>query len=541
MLTVRDITKWFGDVKVLDKVNFTLNRGEAAGLIGPNGSGKTTLLRIITGQLAPDRGHVMLSPGSARIGYLAQALEFAPDATVGDVLATAEGEREAAEARLAHLAEVVAAATDRDLAAAMADYDRALAEFQALGGGARYADAAAVLAGLGMADVGHERLVASLSGGQKTRLGLARLLLSEPDLLLLDEPTNHLDIVALEWLETYLASYPGAVLIVSHDRTFLDRSVTRILALDDLTHTLKEYAGGYSDYALAVDRELDKHWAAYREQQERFRKLEGSIRRLSSQAKNIEGETIHFYWRRIAKDLARRAVVQKERLERMIDSEDAVEKPGLMWKMKLEFADTPRSGQDVLSVQDLCFGYGSNVLLDDVNVHLGLGERAVLIGPNGAGKTTLLRLIMGLLQPWTGVVRLGRGVKIGYMAQEQENLDPHSTPLQLIREAAPLDETEARSFLHYFLFAGDEVFVPIGQLSFGERSRLSLARLAVEGCNLLLLDEPVNHLDIPSRERFEQAIARFQGTVLAVVHDRYFIERLATAVWVLDGKKIRVD
>ncbi len=541
MLTVRDITKWFGDVKVLDKVNFTLNRGEAAGLIGPNGSGKTTLLRIVTGQLAPDRGHVMLSPGSARIGYLAQALEFAADATVSDVLATAEGEREAAEARLAHLAEAVAAATDRDLAAAMADYDRALAEFQALGGGARYADAAAVLAGLGMADVGHERLVASLSGGQKTRLGLARLLLSEPDLLLLDEPTNHLDIVALEWLETYLASYPGAVLIVSHDRTFLDRSVTRILALDDVTHMLKEYAGGYSDYALAVDRELDKQWAAYREQQERFRKLEGSIRRLSSQAKNIEGETIHFYWRRIAKDLARRAVVQKERLERMIDSEDAVEKPGLTWKMKLEFADTPRSGQDVLSIQDLCFGYDSHVLLDEVNLHLGLGERAVLIGPNGVGKTTLLKLITGSLQPWSGVVRVGRGVKIGYMAQEQENLDPRSTPLQLIREAAPLDETEARSFLHYFLFAGDEVFVPIGQLSFGERSRLSLARLAVEGCNLLLLDEPVNHLDIPSRERFEQAIARFQGTVLAVVHDRYFIERLATAVWVLEGKKIRVD
>jgi len=540
MLTVRDITKWFGDVKVLDRVNFTLNRGEAAGLIGPNGSGKTTLLRIITGRLAPDRGHVLLSPGSARIGYLAQALEFAADATVSDVLATADGEREAAEARLAHLAEVVAAATERDLPAAMADYDRALTEFQALGGGARYADAAAVLAGLGMADVSYERPVASLSGGQKTRLGLARLLLSEPDLLLLDEPTNHLDIVALEWLETYLAGYPGAVLIVSHDRAFLDRSVTSILALDDITHTLKEYAGGYSDYAMAVDRELDKQWAAYREQQERFRKLESSIRRLSSQAKNIEGETIHFYWRRIAKDLARRAVVQKERLERMIDREDAVDKPGLTWKMKLEFVDTPRSGQDVLHIQDLRFGYGSRVLLDGVNLHLSLGERAVLIGPNGAGKTTLLKLVMGLLQPWSGVVRLGRGVKIGYMAQEQENLDLQSTPLQLIRESAPLDETEARSFLHYFLFAGDEVFVPIGQLSFGERSRLSLARLAVEGCNLLLLDEPVNHLDIPSRERFEQAIARFQGTVLGVVHDRYFIERLATAVWVLDGEKVRV-
>ena len=561
MLTVRDISKWFGDVKVLDRINFTLNRGERAGLIGPNGSGKTTLLRIITGQLASDRGRVLLSPKTARIGYLAQALEFAPDALVGDVLAAVEcqdapcekgatfgARQEAAEARLARLAEAVAAATNGDLEVAMAEYDAALAAFQALGGSSRYADASAVLAGLGMADVAHDRLVSSLSGGQKTRLGLARLLLSEPDLLLLDEPTNHLDIVALEWLESYLGGYPGGVLIVSHDRAFLDRTVTRVLSLDDVTRTMKEYAGGYSDYAFVVDRELDKQWAAYREQQERFRKLETSIRRLSNQAKNIEGETIHFYWRRIAKDLARRAVVQKERLERMMDSEDALDKPGQTWKMKLEFTDTPRSGQDVLQVHDLRFGYGpasngaapaKGALLDDVNLHLGFGERAMLIGPNGTGKTTLLRLIMGQLKPWAGEIRLGRGVKVGYMAQEQENLDPEATPLSLIRRAAPLDETDARSFLHYFLFAGDEVFTPVGRLSFGERSRLSLALLAVQGCNFLLLDEPINHLDIPSRERFEQAITRFEGTVLAVVHDRYFIERLATRIWVMEGQTIR--
>lgn len=539
MLTVRDITHWFGDVNVLDRINFTLNRGESAGLIGPNGSGKTTLLRVITGQLKPDRGHVSLFPLSARAGYLAQALEFGPGATVGDVLAAAEGEREAAEARLARLAGEMATAAEDALPAAMAAYDRALAEFQALGGGGRYAHAAAVLAGLGMAEVTHDRLVDSLSGGQKTRLGLARLLLTEPDLLLLDEPTNHLDIVALEWLETYLAGYPGAVLIVSHDRAFLDRSVTRILALDDMTHTLREYAGGYSDYALAVDRALDKQWAAYREQQIRFRKLEGSIRRLSNQAKNIEGETIHFYWRRIAKDLARRAVVQKERLQRMMDDEDRIDRPGQTWKMKLEFVDAPRSGQSVLQIGELRFGYGARPLLDGVSLHLGYGERAVLIGPNGTGKTTLLRLILGQLQPWSGAVQLGRGVRVGYMAQEQENLLPEATPLELIRQAAPLDETEARSFLHYYLFAGDEVFVPVGRLSFGERSRLSLALLAVQGCNFLLLDEPVNHLDIPSRERFEQAMARFRGTVLAVVHDRYFIERLATVVWVLEGQTVR--
>ena len=546
MLTVREITKWFGDVKVLDRVSFTLNRGERAGLIGPNGSGKSTLLKIVTGQLAPDRGRILLAPSSTRIGYLAQALEFPPAATVAESLSLSDratdgtGEREAAEARLARLAESVAAATNGNLARAMAEYDAALAEFEAMGGAARYADGAAVLAGLGMSDVSQDRQVSSLSGGQKTRLGLARLLLSEPDLLLLDEPTNHLDIVALEWLETYLSGYPGAVLIVSHDRAFLDRTVERVLALDGVTHTMREYPGGYSDYAFAVDRDLEKQWAAYREQQERFRKLESSIRRLSNQAKSIEGETIHFYWRRIAKDLARRAVVQKERLERMMESEDALEKPGQTWKMKLDFGDTPRSGQDVFQAHDLTFGYEpSRPLLRDVDLRLTYGERAVLIGPNGAGKTTLLRLIMGQLQPWAGEIRLGRGVRLGYMAQEQENLDPNATPLAVLRHAAPLDETDARSFLHYFLFAGDEVFTPVGRLSFGERSRLSLALLAAQGCNLLLLDEPVNHLDIESRERFEQAILRFEGAVLAVVHDRYFIERLATRVWVMEEDAIR--
>ena len=540
MLQVRDITKWFGDVKVLDRINFNLNRGDRVGLIGPNGCGKTTLLKIITGELAPDRGSVQRSPATIRLGYLPQALDFPPGATVGDVLRSALGEREAAETRLDHLAEAVAAAQDDELTAALAEYDRALAEFQALGGARREADADAVLAGLGMPDVDQSRPVTALSGGQKTRLGLARLLLAQPDLLLLDEPTNHLDIVALDWLEGFLADYEGAVLIVSHDRTFLDRTVSRTLALDDATHTLREYAGGYSDYALAIDRGLEKQWATYREQQERFRRLEASIRKLSNQAKGIEGETIHFYWRRIAKDLARHAVVQRARLERMMASEETVEKPGQTWKMKLEFADTPRSGQDVLRISDLCVGYGDRTLLEDVNLHLSYGERAVLVGPNGAGKTTLLRCITGQLKPWAGEVRLGRGVRVGYMAQEQETLDRAATPLALIRAAAPLDETEARSYLHYFLFAGDEVFVPVGQLSWGERSRLALALLAVQGCNFLLLDEPINHLDIPSRESFERAMARFEGTVLAVVHDRYFIERLATTIWALEDRDVRV-
>ncbi len=482
---------------------------------------------------------MQLAPAGLRLGYLPQALEFPPDATVGDVLATAQGERVSAEMRLAALAERIAIASNGELAEVLAEYDRALAEFDA-GSSRRVTDAAAVLAGLGLADVEQARPVRGLSGGQKTRLGLARLLLSEPDLMVLDEPTNHLDITALAWLEELLSDYGGAILLVSHDRAFLDRTITTVLALDDITHILREYPGGYTDYALAVDRDLQKQWAAYQEQQERVQRLTASIRKLSGKAQNIENETIHFYYRRIAKDLARRAVVQKRRLERMLDSEDLVEKPGLTWKMKLEFPDMPRSGQDVLTITDLRAGYGQRVVLNQVNLHLRFGDRTALIGPNGSGKTTLLRCITGQLTPWAGEVRLGRGVRLGYMAQEQETLDLAATPLALIREAAPLNETEARSFLHYFLFAGDEVFVPVEQLSFGERSRLALALLAVRGCNFLLLDEPINHLDIPSRESFERAMARFEGTVLAVVHDRYFIERFATALWSVEGGEVHV-
>ena len=539
MLQVRNVTKWFGDVKVLDQISFVLNRGDRVGLIGPNGCGKTTLLRILAGQLVPDQGAVQLTPLTLRTVYLAQAPEFPPDATVGDVLRAVEGGHAAVEARLELLAEAIATAQGDDLAAALSGYDRTLAELQALRGAGRYVSAEEVLTGLGMAEVDQTRPVTTLSGGQKTRLALARLLVTQPDLLLLDEPTNHLDIGALAWLEDYLAGCLGAVLVISHDRAFLDHVVTRILALNGATHTLTEYPGGYTDYARAIDRNLEKQWAAYREQQDRIQKLGSSIRRLSAQAKSIESETIHFYYRRIAKDLARRAVVQRARLQRMLDSEEIVDKPGLTWKMMLDFTGTPRSGQDVLHVSGLRMGFGDQELFRDVSLHLGYGERAALIGRNGCGKTTLLRCITGQLKPWVGTIQLGRGVRLGYMSQEQKGFDGSSTPLTQIRNVAPFDETEARSFLHYFLFTGDEVFIPVERLSYGERSRLALALLVARGCNFLLLDEPINHLDIPSRESFERAIARFEGTVLAVIHDRYFIERFATTIWTMENGSVR--
>ena len=557
MLQISNVSKTYGDDTILANVSFVVNPGDRAGLVGPNGCGKTTLLRIIVGQEKPDQGSVRLSPAGVTLGYLAQSLEFDPGATVGDVMRQApyplswgqrtqgctrynatEGLREA-ERRMKALAQRMASAEDDELARLMDEYAGALARFEAGGGYAVSYDINAVLAGLGLDVVEQSTPVDILSGGQKTRLGLARLLLTHPQLMLLDEPTNHLDIEALEWLEGFLARYNGAVIIVSHDRTFLDRTIHTILELDPLTHGLTAYAGNYSHYVQAQERERGKRWMAYKDQQKRIARMEVDIRGLAGHARRIEHGTTHYHYRKIAKGLARRSVVQKRRMERLLDSEERIEKPTRAWQMKLAFDQTPASGKDVLLLEDLAMGYDGQPLFDDANLTLRQGERIALVGANGSGKTTLLRGIVGQVAPLAGQLRLGTNVRVGYYSQEQEGLDKASNAFEEIRRVAPLGETEARRFLHCFLFSGDDVFVPVGSLSFGERARLALARLVAAGCNLLLLDEPINHLDIPSRERFEQGLAAFEGTVLTVVHDRYFIGRFATGLWALEKSTIR--
>jgi ATP-binding cassette subfamily F protein 3 len=538
MLQLSNITKRYSDNTILDQVSFTINPGDRLGLIGPNGCGKTTLLRIIMGQERAESGSIRPSPPDLRIGYLEQGLRFREEETLAGLLQVARSELDIAEMEVRRLAEALATARAAQQAGLMDAYGRALAELERIAarGTAAY-DAESVLAGLGLATVPLDTPVATLSGGQKTRLGLARLLLENPQLLLLDEPTNHLDIQALEWLEGWLAAYRGAALVVSHDRTFLDHTINTVLELDPRTHRVTVYPGVYSDYVQVKIREQEKHWAAYKDQQDHIARVEAGIRRLSNYAGSIERGTINYATRKIAKGIARRAVTQGRRLERELDGE-RIEKPGRSWQMKLEFVDVPASGQDVLVIEGLTAGYDGRPLFENLNQVVRAGERIALVGPNGEGKTSLLRVITGQLAPMAGRVRLGANVHLGYYAQEQETLDPGSSPFETIRRVAAMSETDVRSFLHYFLFAGDEVFLPVGDLSYGERARLVLARLVATGCNCLLLDEPINHLDIPSRAMFEQAMASFEGTVLAVVHDRYFIRHFATRIWSLAGGRL---
>ncbi len=553
MLSAHHITKSYGLQTVLQDITFSVSTGERLGLIGPNGCGKTTLLRILIGQEQPDSGtvtHTCPDPSTGsrqrlRIGYLAQGFELDPSLTLAEACAPAP--RSDLEPDLVKLATALAAhPTDKNL---QVEYDEALARLSTCD-----VRPEEVLAPLGLADISPDHRVGQLSGGQKTRLMLARLMLSDPHLLLLDEPTNHLDIAMLEWLEGWLRRFRGAALIVSHDRTFLDNTVSTILELDPLTHGLRQYGGNYSDYLSQKEAERERQMQIYLDQQAEIRRMKADIARTKEQAAHTEraASSIRIggpdykikgykaYQQSIAKGTAKKAKAREKKLERFLESEELAERPRLAWQIKLDFAAPKHLSRDVLVTENLSIGYpGCPPLLTGLRLHVRGGERVALTGPNGCGKTTLLRTIAGKLEPAAGSMRLGSSVKLGYMTQEQELLDLSKSPLEMIQSAGLFNQTEARNFLHHFLFSGDAPLRPCGEMSYGERSRLELALLVAQGCTFLLLDEPINHLDIPSRARFEQALAKFNGTVLAVIHDRYFIERFATERWMVEDGRIR--
>ena len=359
----------------------------------------------------------------------------------------------------------------------------------------------------------------------------------------------------LEWLEGWLASYRGGALIVSHDRTFLDHCVDQILEMDPVKHTIRCFAGNYSAYLEQHQSEIDKQLSAYKDQQLAIRQMKQDIQKVKAQAEYTERQSSSIriggpdmkikgfkdYQRSIAKKVARKAKAREKKLERYLEDEDRVEKPQAGWQMKVEFNETLHLGQIVMHTEELSIGYDASApLLENLTLDLRAGRRLVMTGPNGCGKTTLLRTITGEIPPLSGEVRLGSTVQLGYLSQDQSGIDLDASAVNTILDAFP-NQTEARSFLAYYLFTGDEPLKPVGLLSQGQRVRLMLARLVAYKCNCLLLDEPVNHLDIPSRSQFEQALAHFEGAVLAVVHDRYFIERFADEVWWVDQGKIRVE
>jgi ATP-binding cassette subfamily F protein 3 len=547
VLHVSNISKSYGADTILSDISFVLNTGERVGLVGPNGCGKTTLLHIITGREQPDSGRVRFSPPELEVGYLAQALVFDEGESVNEVLARATREHSRAWANMQHYAELMSMTSgEADLPALTGAYAEAEARFEAAGGYAVEARLEAILTGLGLADVPRHQQVEHLSGGEKTRLGLAGLLVRQPKLLLLDEPTNHLDIDALAWLEDWLRGYAGGILIVSHDRTFLDAITTRTLVSDPKTHTLRDFAGNYSAYTATVAHEVEQQWQAYRDQLEEIGRLKQAAQHLRGQAKFKKGGKADtpdkfakgFFANRSAATIGRAKQIER-RLERL-QNQDRIERPGHQWQLKLDFTNDDSGARRVLSLEGVAMSFDEDTLFRDVTLTLIHRQRIALIGANGTGKTTLLRMINGELAPTAGHIHLGAGVKLGYVSQEQKILDPDSTPYDAIRAAAEdMDQTEARSFLHFFLFSGDDVFIKIKSLSFGERARLMLALLVVQGCNFLLLDEPLNHLDLPSRERFEQALSQFPGTMLAVVHDRTFIQRIATGIWEIKEGRIR--
>jgi ATP-binding cassette subfamily F protein 3 len=546
MLAAHHLSKSFELQILFENVSFSLNTDERTGLVGPNGCGKTTLMRILADLEPPSSGHVKRDP-NIRIGYLPQGFALDPSMTLNEIIDRRTGDISSLEVELAVAAEALTKnPTDQ---AMQANYDELLKRIRSTD----RSPTAHILAGLGLNGVDPRLTAAKLSGGQQTRLSLALVLLDDPQLLLLDEPTNHLDISMLTWLENWLSNSPCGALIISHDRTFLDNTVSHILEMDPHTHRLREYSGNYTEYLVQRQAEIAHQWTSYNDQQAEIRRMRQDIARTREQAAHTERQASSIriggsdykqkgyksYQQGIAKKVAKKAKSRQKKLDRYLESDERVDKPLISRRLKLEFSLTNHLSHSVIRLKDLTIGYDpGHPLMSGINLELHSGQRIVLTGPNGCGKTTLLRTIIGQNHAIKGEVHLSTTAHLGYLAQDQSGLNVDQTPVDMTLGYIP-NETEARNFLAYFLFNGDEPLKPISLLSYGQRTRLLLAKLVAEGCNCLLLDEPINHLDIPSRTQFEQALSQFGGTVLAVVHDRYFIQRFAHEIWWVENGGIR--
>ncbi|MGI6257891.1 MAG: ribosomal protection-like ABC-F family protein [Anaerovoracaceae bacterium] len=522
VISAKDLTKEYGTDVILDKVSFHINQGDRVGIVGANGAGKTTLLRMLAGELPCDGGDFFISADTT-LGYLKQADDFQSDRTVIEEVESIFASLKELDGKLLQIPHEIAdsRAGSPEQRKLIHRHDEMAEAFRKQGGYTYRSEIRGILSSMAFGEETWQKPVSTLSGGERTRLSLAMLLLKKPDLLFLDEPTNHLDIGTLKWLEQYLKGYRGTILLVSHDRYFLDQTATHIFEVED--HRLYTYRGNYTAFAQKKRQRREEEMRKYQSLKKETEKQEEIIRRFKGHG---------------TEKLAKRAASREKKLAKTLEAagrDNIVMPRGNRKGMKIRFEEKFQSGKDVLLAEGLAksFGYGSNRkgLFEQVDMDIKRGERICMVGPNGIGKTTLLRILMGELEPSQGYIKRGHNIRFGYYDQGQRLLDEGNTVMEELRETyTKYTDTEIRTILGSFLFPGDTVFLPVSALSGGEKARLSLLKLMLSGANVLMLDEPTNHLDIQSKEVFEDALLDFPGTAIIISHDRYLLKKVPTKI-----------